>query len=76
MTRGRVHRHADRHVSEAWMETGRTAHRLIPGSEYFELYTEDVDTDLFPIEEWDKREDELAAVFIDFLDRAQGKQLS
>lgn len=50
--------------------TGRGAHRLIPGSEIYEMWTEDVDIDLFPIEEWDAREDEMAAAFIDFLARS------
>lgn len=51
------------------LETGRAAHRLIPGSEYFEIFTEDVDTDLYPLEEWDAREEDLANGFLDFLKR-------
>ena len=50
--------------------TGRNAQRLIPGSELFEMFTEQVDVDLYPLEEWDSREAELAGAFIDFLGRA------
>jgi pimeloyl-ACP methyl ester carboxylesterase len=56
------------------LAVGRTAHRMIPGSELFELFTADVDIDLVPIEEWDAREDEMAAAFIDFLRRRLPKQ--
>lgn len=52
----------------------RSAHALIPGSEIHEMWTEDVDIDIFPLEEWDKREDEMAAMFADFLDRAGIRQ--
>jgi len=48
---------------------GRNAHRLIPKSELFELFTEDKDVDLVPLEEWDEREDILAKAFVDFLQR-------
>lgn len=53
------------------IETGRNAHRLIPNSELYELFTEDRNEDLGPIEEWYEREAEMAAAFIDFLKRAQ-----
>ena len=53
------------------LATGRNAHRLIPGSELYELFTEDLDEDLGPIEEWYEREEEMAAVFVDFLERVQ-----
>lgn len=48
---------------------GRNAQRLIPGSELFELYTEDKDVDLVPPEEWDQREDVMAKACVDFLQR-------
>ena len=52
------------------IETGRAAHRLIPGAELYEMFTEQVDVDLYPLEEWDAREEELAGAFVDFLGRA------
>ncbi|MBM3486284.1 MAG: alpha/beta hydrolase [Alphaproteobacteria bacterium] len=52
------------------IETGRHAHSLIPGARLFELFTTTVDVDLFPLEEWDKREDALARAFVDFLKTA------
>ena len=52
------------------IETGRNAHRLIPGAALYEMFTEQVDVDLYPLEEWDAREAELAGAFIDFLARA------
>ncbi len=52
------------------IETGRNAHLLIPGAELYEMFTEQVDVDLYPLEEWDAREGELAGAFIDFLERA------
>ena len=51
------------------LATGRTAHRLIPDSELFELFKEDVDIDIVPLETWDERDDELAAAFTGFLER-------
>lgn len=48
---------------------GRNAQRLIPNSELFELYTEDKDVDLVPLEEWDQREDVMAKAIVDFLQR-------
>jgi pimeloyl-ACP methyl ester carboxylesterase len=50
--------------------TGEKAAELIPGSELYELMTEDLDIDLGPIEEWDAKEDEMISVFTGFLDRA------
>ncbi len=38
------------------------------------MWTEDVDIDIFPLEEWAKREDEMAAIFADILDRAGIRQ--
>jgi pimeloyl-ACP methyl ester carboxylesterase len=47
------------------------AHRLLPNSEYHEVLTEDrPDLDV-ALEDWEKKEGLLAAIFIDFLRRAQ-----
>ena len=54
------------------IETGRRAQRLIPGAELFEMFTEQLDIEMYPLEEWDKRESELAAAFTSFLDRRLG----
>jgi len=50
-----------------------TAHRMIPGSELYDLFPGDRDIDLVPTEEWEPKEAEMAAVFTDFLKRAQAK---
>jgi pimeloyl-ACP methyl ester carboxylesterase len=50
-----------------------TAHRMIPGSELYDLFPGDRDIDLVPTEEWEPKEAEMAAVFADFLRRAQAK---
>lgn len=50
--------------------TGKQASDLIPGSELYELMSEDLDIDLGPIEEWDAKEDEMVSVFTGFLERA------
>jgi pimeloyl-ACP methyl ester carboxylesterase len=50
-----------------------TAHRMIPGSELFDLFPGDLDVDLVPMEDWAHKEREMAAVFADFLKRAQAK---
>jgi pimeloyl-ACP methyl ester carboxylesterase len=50
---------------------GQAAHRLMPMSEYHEVLTEDrPDVDV-AFEDWDAKEGLLAAIFIDFLRRAQ-----
>jgi pimeloyl-ACP methyl ester carboxylesterase len=49
------------------------AHRSIPGSELHDLFPGDLDIDLVPQEDWAPREGEMAAVFADFLKRAQAK---
>ena len=46
--------------------TGAAAHRMIAGSELYDLWPGDLDIDLFPAEDWAKKEDEQAAVFADF----------
>ena len=50
---------------------GETAHRLIAGSELHDLFPGDLDVDLVPPEDWACKEDEMAAVFTDFLRRAR-----
>ena len=50
-----------------------TAHRAIPGSELVDLFPGDLDIDLVPQEDWAPKEGEMAAVFADFLKRAQAK---
>jgi hypothetical protein len=47
---------------------GETASRLLPNSELHILMREDKDVDL-ALEDWDDKEEELAAIFIDFLNR-------
>jgi pimeloyl-ACP methyl ester carboxylesterase len=49
------------------------AHRMIPGSELHDLFPGDLDVDLVPPEDWAHKEAEMAAVFADFLERAQAK---
>ena len=50
---------------------GQAAHRLMPNAEYHEVVTEDrPDLDV-ALEDWNAKEGLLAAIFIDFLRRAQ-----
>ncbi len=49
--------------------TGRRAQRLIPDSELFEMFTEQQDIEMYPLEKWDEREGELADAFVGFLQR-------
>jgi len=49
------------------------AHRMIAGSELHDLFSGDLDVDLVPPEDWAPKEGEMAAVFADFLKRAQAK---
>ena len=51
------------------METGRRAQRLLPDAELFEMFHVQQDVDMYPLEEWDAREGELAAAFLGFLER-------
>lgn len=52
---------------------GQVAHRLMPNSEYHEVFAEDrMDVDV-AFEDWEKKEGLLAAIFIDFL-RRQGRR--
>ncbi len=50
---------------------GETAHRMIAASELHDLFPGDLDVDLVPPEDWAKKDGEMAAVFTDFLRRAQ-----
>ena len=47
------------------------AHRLMPNSEYHEVLTEDRPDQDVALEDWQKKEGLLAAIFIDFLRRTQ-----
>jgi pimeloyl-ACP methyl ester carboxylesterase len=50
---------------------GQVAHRLMPNAEYHEVLTEDrMDLDV-ALEDWERKEGLLAAIFIDFLRRQQ-----
>ena len=51
------------------IETGRRAQRLLPDAELFEMFHVQQDVDMYPLEEWDKREGELAGAFLSFLER-------
>ena len=44
---------------------------MIAGSELHDLFPGDLDVDLVPPEHWADKEGEMAAVFTDFLRRAQ-----
>jgi pimeloyl-ACP methyl ester carboxylesterase len=48
---------------------GETLHRLLPESELNVLFPQHVDVDMVPPEEWAVKEDEMAALFVDFLRR-------
>ncbi|HUZ75598.1 MAG TPA: alpha/beta hydrolase [Stellaceae bacterium] len=50
--------------------TGEKAGRLIPGAEIHVIMAEDKDVDL-AVEDWEEKEGELAALFIDFMRRAE-----
>jgi pimeloyl-ACP methyl ester carboxylesterase len=51
------------------LQSGRTAHELIPGSELHYLFTEQLDVDLGPMEEWHAKTQEHAGILTDFLRR-------
>jgi pimeloyl-ACP methyl ester carboxylesterase len=53
--------------------SAETAHRMIPGSEYYDLIPGDLDVDLVPMEDWAHKEGEMASVFADFLKRSETK---
>jgi hypothetical protein len=48
---------------------GENVGRLIPGAEVRDIMPPGPDLDEIPFAEWDRREGELAAVFVDFLKR-------
>lgn len=48
---------------------GQAAHRLMPNAEYHEVLTEDCPDLDVALEDWEKKEGLLAAIFIDFLRR-------
>lgn len=50
-------------------ESGRTAHRMIPGSELHELPITDQDVPLIPYGEWAPYEEEITSVFAGFMRR-------
>jgi pimeloyl-ACP methyl ester carboxylesterase len=50
--------------------TGALAHRMIPGSELYDLWPGDLDVDLFPIADWAAKETEQAKAFTSFLARS------
>lgn len=52
------------------IRTGRNLARLLPNCELHELFDHDEDADLVPPEEWQKKDDEIAAIFTRFLERA------
>ncbi len=54
------------------METGRRAQRLMPDAELFEMFHVQHEVEMYPLEIWDAREDELAAAFLGFLERRLG----
>jgi pimeloyl-ACP methyl ester carboxylesterase len=48
---------------------GEAAHRMIAGSELFDLFPGDLDVDLVPAEDWALKDAEMAATFAGFLKR-------
>ncbi len=50
-------------------ESGRIAHRLIPGAELHDLGLEDQDVPLVTFDQWAPHEDEITRVFVDFMGR-------
>jgi pimeloyl-ACP methyl ester carboxylesterase len=53
--------------------TAAAAHRMIAGSELYDLFPGDIDIDLVPAEDWAPKEPEMAKVFVDFLARREAK---
>jgi len=52
---------------------GENVGRLLPGGEVHDIMPAGPDVDEIPFAEWDRREGELATVFLDFLERAEGR---
>jgi pimeloyl-ACP methyl ester carboxylesterase len=48
---------------------GQRAHSMIPASELYDLFPQELDADLAPLDVWDEKNAELASVFVDFLKR-------
>jgi hypothetical protein len=55
--------------------TGRTAHKLIPGSEIYMLFDKELNEPLGPHEVWDEKADEMCSVFDSFLKRRIGAEV-
>ena len=49
------------------------AHRMIAGSELYDLFPGDLDVDLVPPEDWGHKEGEMATIFADFLRRVESR---
>jgi len=56
--------------------SGRTAHKLIPGSELHQLPITDQEVPLIPFPQWGAYEEEIARVFADFMQRALAAEKS
>ncbi len=54
--------------------SGVVANKLIPGSELHRLPITDQDVPLIPFPEWGAYEEEIARVFVDFMQRALGRE--
>ena len=54
--------------------TAAAAHRMINGSELYDLFPGDLDIDLVPAEDWAPKEPEMAKVFVDFLARRRPRR--
>ena len=52
---------------------GENLNRIMPNSELHILYPEQIDVDMVPPEEWNRKEADLAAIFIDFMKRAAAR---
>lgn len=50
-------------------EAGRALGRLLPNAEVHELFEEDLDADIAPLEAWNSKEPELTSICIDFFKR-------
>ncbi len=55
-------------------ESGRVAHRLIPGAELHDLGIEDQDVPLIPFDQWAPYEAEITSVFADFMRRVEANR--
>jgi pimeloyl-ACP methyl ester carboxylesterase len=53
------------------LQSGETAHQLIPHSELHHLFTEQLDIDLAPMDEWHAKAGEHVAILTDFLRRSR-----